>query len=117
MPGCKSARYSPVSLLVTVRTAPVALLVIVTSADLITAWLLSVTVPCRVAVAVACPHMLTQLNSSRLLISAINNHRLRFIPFCLLQNGGNFWSPRTGSGIFIPRAALYKSPLAGPGCQ
>src|SRR5690348_17203253 len=89
MPGNTSRRYSPVSLVVTVRVAPVSLLVIVTSADLITAWLLSVTVPCRVAVAVACPHMATQVNSIMLAMSAISNHRLRFILRLLLPLG---WS-------------------------
>src|SRR6185312_3671168 len=102
MPGARSRRYSPASFEVVVWIAPVALLTTVMSADLITAWVLSATVPCRVAFAVACPHMAAQLNSIKLPMSAINNHRLRFIPFFLLQvvvasNATGFGHPTIGA--------------------
>src|SRR3954452_11801526 len=87
MPGCKSVRYSPTSLVLTVWTAPVALLVIVTSADLITAWFLSVTVPCRVAFAVACPNKGVVLSRTKQLMTAKHNHLLLFM-YLSLENWG-----------------------------
>src|ERR1700748_1646441 len=60
-----SKRYSPAALVCTVRVAPLSLLVKVTSADLITACVLSVMVPCKLEDAVTCAHILAQPNSMK----------------------------------------------------
>ena len=100
-----SKRYSPVSFVLVLRLVPVSLLVIVTSALLpSTACDLSVTVPCRVALAVLWPNRLAVLSSTKQLMTATHNHRLLFI---LLSpwNLGIFstFSPRAFVAVFLKK--------------
>src|SRR5258707_7944235 len=78
-----SKRYSPASLVLALRVAPLSLLVMVTSAFLITAPVLSATLPWRLALAVTCPHKLTQF-SSRQPMTMVHKYRFLFICSLLL---------------------------------
>src|SRR5207244_621488 len=101
-----SKRYSPASLVVVVRLAPVAWLVIVTSALLpMTACVLSVIVPCRLALAVTWPKRLMLPSSTRQHMIAMDKHRLLIISVFLL----NRWILTLSVSAFSPACFKFGS--------
>src|SRR5260370_26495605 len=79
-----SKRYSPASLVLALRVAPLSLLVMVTSAFLITAPVLSATLPWRLALAVTFPHKLAQFSSTKQPMTMVHKYRFLFICSLLL---------------------------------
>src|SRR5438270_10795957 len=101
----ESKRYPPVSFVVAVFVAPVSLLVSVTTALLpITAWVLSVIVPCKLAFAVACPNRLAELSRTKQLMTAIHNHRLLIIIISPWSVGGM----RFKHFLSVPSKSFFK---------